>query len=115
LKTKLPGERDVQNVVSSDERVAVFILKLTVDVFLFYRDKEKKNVALASVVWRDSLKTRCFYEKRRQSVRTSVCSIAMFMYPSKHAKIPVLQKEEEEEEVSMSRTTPRLMCTSVVV
>jgi hypothetical protein len=38
------------------------------------------------------------------------------MYPSKHAKIPVFQKEEEEEEeVSMSRTTPRLMCTSVVV
>ena len=114
MKTKLLGERDVQNVVSSDERVAVFVLKLTVDVFLFYRDKEKKNVALVSVVWRDSLKTRCFYEKRRQSVRTSVCSIAMFMYPSKHAKIPVLHKEEEEE-VSMSRTTTRLMCTCVVV
>ena len=68
MKTKLLGEGDVQNVVSSDERVAVFVLKLTVDVFRFYRDKEKKNVALVSVFWRDSLKTRCFYEKRRQSV-----------------------------------------------
>jgi hypothetical protein len=96
LKTKLLGERDVQNVVSSDERVAVFVLKLTVDVFLFYRDEEKKNVALVSVVWRDSLKTRCFYEKRRQTVRTSVCSIAMFMYPSKHAKIPVFQKKKKK-------------------
>jgi len=63
LKTKLLGERDVQNVVSSDERVAVCVLKLTVDVFLFYRDKEKKNVALASVVWRDSLKLVAFTRK----------------------------------------------------
>ena len=96
MKTKLLGERDVQNVVSSDERIAVFILKLSVDVFLFYRFKEKKNVALASVVWANKQKLVSFYEKRRQSVRTSVCSIAMFMYPSKHAKIPVLVKEKKK-------------------
>ena len=34
-KQRLLREGDVQNVVSSDERIAVFVFKLSVDVFLF--------------------------------------------------------------------------------
>lgn len=87
MKTKLLGEGDVQNVVSSDERVAVFVLKLTVDVFLFYRDKEKKNVALASVVWRDSLKTRCFLREKLLREKTTISTYLCVFHCNVHVSV----------------------------
>ena len=42
-KQRLLREGDVQNVVSSDERIAVFVFKLSVDVFLFYRFERERE------------------------------------------------------------------------
>jgi hypothetical protein len=75
---------------------------LTVDVFLLFFIEEKD-------VWLEVY----FYERKKREKKsatsgvvvltgrfspsralTSVCSIAMFMYPSKHAKIPVYKIKE---------------------
>jgi len=74
---------------------------LTVDVFLlFFIERVKKE--------EEGQKSVFFLEERKKSATpvvalgrfspsralTSVCSIAMFMYPSKHAKIPVCKRKE---------------------
>ena len=73
-----------RTVIPANERIAVFILQLSVDVFLPSRAVVVRQSSFVPVPRLRALSRASV----RSLSRTSVCSIAMFMYPSRHASTP---------------------------